>query len=75
MCEAKMFFRRDSVTNALDIRIDPASANGETDAILFDSIQYVPLETNRQSEFSAISQLEVYKNYYNPLCILNNADF
>jgi len=64
VCDATMSLRRDSVTQPLEIRIDPVSANGGIDAILFDSIQYVPLETNRQSEFSAISQLEVYKNYY-----------
>lgn len=64
ICKADLPFTTDSMTKNLEIRIDPTSANEGAAGMLFDSIRYVPLETNRQSEFSTISQLEVSKNYY-----------
>ncbi len=64
ICRADSRFMTDSATKTLEIRIDPASASAGADAKLFDSIRYVPLETNRKSQFLAISQLEVSKNYY-----------
>lgn len=56
--------RLDSIGKIDDIRIDPASAVAGIDVMLFDSIRYVPLETNSNSEFSTISKLEVTRSFY-----------
>ena len=58
------YVQQDSTIQAIEIRIDPAAVVGGVDATLFDSITYIPLETNKHSEFSTITQLEVTKNHY-----------
>lgn len=56
------YISSDSITGVIEIRIDPVAAEGGVDMELFDSIVYIPLETNRASEFSTITQLEVTKD-------------
>lgn len=63
ICLGEYQIKYDSTT-VTEIRIDPAIAPGGVDAMLFDSIDYIPLETNEQSAFSIISQLEVTESYY-----------
>lgn len=63
-CFGSVFGTQDSAHEVIEIRIDPFAAPGGVDTVLFDSIIYIPLETNRQSGFSTITQLEVTENYY-----------
>ncbi|WP_257670430.1 6-bladed beta-propeller [Parapedobacter tibetensis] len=64
ICLSETLTKHDSTSAATEIRIDPAAASGGTDAMLFDSIVYIPLETNEHSAFSIISQMEVTNSYY-----------
>jgi len=64
ICMAQTTSQADSMSQVIEIRIDPRSAMGGVADELFDSIRYVPLETNKQSQLSDITQLEVTKDYY-----------
>ncbi len=64
ICVGAPLTLQDSTAQVIEIRIDPFTAVGGLSTDLFDSIRYVPLETNKQSEFSTITQLEVTENYY-----------
>jgi hypothetical protein len=46
------------------LRIDPESARGAAVSQVFDEVQFVPLETTKESLFGSISQLEVTDKYY-----------
>jgi len=46
-------------TNSQTIRIDPAVANGGSSSQLFTEINYIPLETTKESLFGSITKLEV----------------
>src|SRR5690606_10616792 len=49
----------------MTLRIDPSSAAvGGDETELFDSVRYIILETNKESEFSTISQLEITDDQY-----------
>lgn len=54
----------ESFSEAVELRIAPFSASEAKDVELFDSIVYFPLETNKQSEFAVISQLEITQKHY-----------
>jgi len=64
ICIGRSFTWQDSTAKVIEIRVDPITAVGGLSTDLFDSIQYVPLETNEQSAFSTITQLEVTDKYY-----------
>lgn len=44
--------------------IDPEAAERYHPSLFFDSIQLIPLETNRESVFSGCSKLMITENYY-----------
>jgi len=64
ICVGRSLTWQDSTAKVIEIRIDPFTAVGGLSSDLFDSIRYVPLETNQQSAFSTITQLEVTDKYY-----------
>lgn len=43
----------------LTLRIDPEAARGAAVSQIFDQVDYIPLETNKESLFGTIAQLEV----------------
>lgn len=45
--------------NVITFHLDPDNARGGTTAQIFDSVQFVPLETSKESLFGSIDQLEV----------------
>ena len=49
---------------AVILRIDPASATSGTASQLFEGINYIPLETTKESLFGTIDQLEVTDKYF-----------
>ena len=49
---------------SVTLRIDPESSRGGTVSDFFDQVDFVPLETTKESLFGSISQLEVTKNYF-----------
>lgn len=50
--------------HAVTIRIDPSNANGGTASEVFESVNYIPLETTKESLFGRIDQLEVTRDYF-----------
>ncbi len=48
-----------SAQNITTLRIDPDNARGGTASQIFDSLQFIPLETTKESLFGSIDQLEV----------------
>lgn len=48
----------------VEVRIDLSQAIGRTASKVFDSIRYIPLETNKNSLFSNIDQLIVTPEYF-----------
>ncbi|MEC3880925.1 6-bladed beta-propeller [Parapedobacter sp. 10938] len=64
ICLGESLTKQDSTAAVTEIRVDLAAATGGVDAVLFDSIAYIPLETNEHSAFSNISQLEVTDGYF-----------
>lgn len=50
--------------NPVTLRIDPTTAQGGTVSQLIDSVVFTPLETNPQSSFGQIDQLEVTDKYF-----------
>lgn len=51
-------------SNAVTLRIDPSNANGGNVSDIFESVNYIPLETISESIFGMISQLEVTQDHY-----------
>ncbi|RYG21432.1 MAG: 6-bladed beta-propeller [Chitinophagaceae bacterium] len=51
-------------SSMITLRIDPESARGATVSQLFDEVEFIPLETTKESLFGGISQLSVTKNYF-----------
>jgi hypothetical protein len=49
---------------ATTLRIDPSSARGGTVSQLFDEVNFIPLETIKESLFGRIDQLEVTDKYF-----------
>jgi len=56
--------------NATELRIAPAYASNASVSELFEQINYIPLETTKQSLFGTINQLAIADNYF---IILDNA--
>jgi hypothetical protein len=46
------------------LRIDPANAQGGTASQIFDEVNYIPLETTKESLFGKIDQLTVTDKYF-----------
>lgn len=46
------------------LRIEPKYAIGGTASQMFDEINYIPLETTKESTFSSVQNLQVSKNYF-----------
>lgn len=46
--------------NNITIRVDPSQARGGTASEIFQSINFIPLETTKESIFGTIDQLEVF---------------
>ncbi|MBV8251834.1 MAG: 6-bladed beta-propeller [Chitinophaga sp.] len=46
------------------LRIDPNTAHGGTSSKIFENVQYIPLETTKESLFGKIDKLEVTPNYF-----------
>ncbi|MEC5145888.1 6-bladed beta-propeller [Chitinophaga sp. 212800008-4] len=57
----------------ITLRIDPEAAIGATTSKLFTAIDYIPLETNKESLFGKIDQLYVTDEYYIILDMDTNA--
>ena len=51
-------------TNARTLRVDPNLANGGAMSQVFAEINFIPLETTKESLFGDITQLEVTDNHY-----------
>lgn len=49
---------------AITLRIDPLNARGATASQIFDEVNYIPLETTKESLFGRIDQLEVTDKYF-----------
>jgi len=64
ICKGETFAISDSTVRVQELRIDLHSAKTGDGMSLVDSIKYIPLETNNESEFSTISQLEITEKYY-----------
>lgn len=48
----------------VEIRIDPRNSIGATVSRFFDEVEFIPLETNKESLFGAIRQLEIVENHF-----------
>ncbi|WP_449436084.1 6-bladed beta-propeller [Pedobacter steynii] len=46
------------------LRIDPSSARGSTVSQFFDEVNFIPLETTKESLFGSISQLKMTNDNY-----------
>lgn len=62
-------------SNVTTLRIDPLNSYGGTASEVFESADYIPLETTKESTFGRIDQLEVTDQYFiildrNTNCIL-----
>jgi hypothetical protein len=51
-------------TGMVTLRIDPQSARGATVSQVFDEVQFIPLETTKESLFGRITDLKVVKDYF-----------
>ncbi|HMI03451.1 MAG TPA: 6-bladed beta-propeller [Pedobacter sp.] len=51
-------------SKTIELRIDPADANGGNASDFFEKITYIPLESTKESTFGKIDQLEVTDDYY-----------
>ncbi|MFY0255136.1 6-bladed beta-propeller [Chitinophaga sp. 30R24] len=48
----------------LTLRIDPTNASGGNASDIFEDIKYIPLETTSESQFSNISQFDIFNGRY-----------
>ncbi|TCD00921.1 6-bladed beta-propeller [Pedobacter psychroterrae] len=48
----------------VELRIDPANSYGGSASEVFESAEYIPLETTRESIFGSIDQMEVTDQYF-----------
>ena len=53
-----------SIAQPTTIRIDPAHARGGTASQIFEKVNFIPLETTKESLFGKIDQLAVTKDYF-----------
>lgn len=60
---AQKIIKTDTSSTSL-LRVNPESAIGANASDIFDSIKYIPLETNKESTFGDINQLEVVEKYF-----------
>lgn len=67
--------QNNSIFPQQELRIDPEAATGGTASQLFDAINYIPLETTRQSLINKIDQLVVTKEHFFILDELASAVF
>lgn len=51
-------------SNVLTIRIDPSNAVGGVASDFFSEVNYIPLETTKESVFGSIYKLEITDDYY-----------
>lgn len=51
-------------SSMITLRIDPESARGATVSQIFDDVEFIPLETTKESLFGGISQLSLTKDYF-----------
>lgn len=56
--------RAQSVKYDKVIRLDPSASMGGTVSDLFESIRFIPLETNKESLFSRIGDMQVTEKYF-----------
>jgi hypothetical protein len=62
-------------SHVMTLRVDPSNAVGGVASDFFTEVNYIPLETTKESLFGSISQLEITEDYYiifdyNTHCIL-----
>lgn len=50
--------------STIKLRIDPSSAKGAPVSKVFQEVNFIPLETTKESLFGTITKLAVSKNYY-----------
>ncbi|MEO7315903.1 MAG: 6-bladed beta-propeller [Ginsengibacter sp.] len=53
-----------SIAQPITIRIDPGDAQGGTASQIFAEVNYIPLETTKESLFGKIDQLAVTEDYF-----------
>ena len=58
------FFLNASAQQPQTLRIDPAFASGVPVSQVFEEVNYIPLETTKESLFGTINQLEVNDQYF-----------
>lgn len=58
------FFLNASAQQPQTLRIDPAFASGVPVSQVFEEVNYIPLETTKESLFGTINQLEVSDQYF-----------
>lgn len=46
------------------LRVDPATARGAAASQVFDEVNFIPLETTKESLFGSIGQLKITSDYY-----------
>ncbi|MGY4385865.1 hypothetical protein ACVWYN_002913 [Pedobacter sp. UYP24] len=51
-------------TGMVTLRIDPSSARGAAVSQLFDEVNFIPLETTKESLFGSINQLKMTNEHY-----------
>lgn len=51
-------------SSTITLRIDPESARGATVSQIFDEVEFIPLETTKESLFGSISQFNVTKDRF-----------
>lgn len=63
-CLIWLFIAKITAQSAKVIRVDPSNIQGARFSQIFDSIEYIPLETNRISLFGQIDKLLITEKYY-----------
>ncbi|HEY9535715.1 MAG TPA: 6-bladed beta-propeller [Mucilaginibacter sp.] len=51
-------------SHAVTLRVDPSNAMGGNVSDFFSKVDYIPLETTKESLFGSISQLQITDDYY-----------
>ena len=58
------FWSLGALAQSTTIRIDPAHARSGTASQIFEEVNYIPLETTKESLFGKIDQLAVTEDYF-----------
>ena len=66
LCCGKLFAQADKVDSSkmMTLRIDPEASRGAAVSQVFDEVEFIPLETTKESLFGSISKLEVTADHY-----------